>query len=68
MRDDAPTFEMAVIFTGAETSAAYLIRDPATELEHWIPFSQTMERHGQLRGGDGTIIISEWIAKQKGFL
>lgn len=65
---DGPTVELAVIFKGAETGSAYKIKDPASGEEMWIPFSQTVERHGFLTGGEGTIIIAEWIAKQKGLI
>lgn len=60
--------EFAVIFTGRETENAYLIIDPASEEEMWIPFSQTVKRDGKLKGGEGTITITDWIAKKKGML
>lgn len=67
--DGRPTVELAVIFTGVETGAAYKIVDPATDEEHWIPFSQTLERHGKVStAGEGTIVITEWIARQKGLI
>ena len=65
---DGQTVELAVIFTGTETENAYKIVDPASDTEHWIPFSQTSKRDGKLTGGEGTIIITEWIAKKKGLL
>lgn len=63
-REDRPTVELSVEFTGRETDAAYQISD-AGKL-HWIPFSQTVERHN--KGGSGTIVIYEWIAKEKGLI
>lgn len=67
--DGRPTVELAVIFTGVETANAYKIIDPASDTEHWIPFSQTIERHGQIKAaGEGTIVITEWIARQKGLV
>lgn len=64
-RENQPTVEVAVIFTGVETDAAYQIIDPASKEKMWIPFSQTLERH-QDRTNHGTIVITEWIAKEKG--
>lgn len=60
--------ELEVVFTGNETDRAYQIRLPGSNKKEWIPFSQTAERHGNLRGGSGTIVITEWIAKQKGLI
>ena len=68
MKEGSPTVEVAVIFTGVETENAYQIVDPASDEVLWIPFSQTEERHGALKGGEGTIIISEWIAEKTGLL
>ena len=39
--------------------------------EHWIPKSQVhddSEVYSKETSGDGALIISEWIAKQKGLL
>ena len=63
-REDEPTVELSVRFTGNETELAYQIDDAGTL--HWIPFSQTVERH--IKGGEGTIIIYEWLAKKKGLI
>lgn len=60
--------EVAVIFIdGAETDAAYKIIDPASKESMWIPFSQTQERHRD-KTNHGTIVITEWIARQKGLI
>ncbi len=64
-REDQPTVELAVKFTGAETELAYQIID-GDGVFQWIPFSQTVERHN--KGGNGTIVIYEWIAKKKGMI
>jgi hypothetical protein len=65
---DEPLFEMACIFPGRATDAALLILDPATGVEHWIPWSQIEECHGRKEGQrcEGTIIMREWIAVKKG--
>jgi hypothetical protein len=64
--EDQATVELAVEFTGVSTDLVYKIFDG--DKEHWIPFSQTLERHGKLSGGPGTIVITEWIAKEKGLI
>ena len=66
--EEGPVIEIAVLFTGVETENAYMVVDPATDEEHWIPFSQTTKRDGKLKGGEGTITITEWIAKKKGLI
>lgn len=55
--------ELEVEFTGRETDKAYQIRIDG--FTHWLPFSQTEERHGALQGGPGRIVISAWIAREK---
>jgi hypothetical protein len=69
-REDGPIFEMACTFTGASTDKAVQIHDPATEEDFWIPLSQVTEMHNRKPGQrtDGTIVMTEWIAKQKGLL
>lgn len=66
--DDGPIFEMACHFTGAETDKAVQIVDPATGEQIWLPLSQVHEMHGRKdrERSTGTIVMSEWIAKQKG--
>ena len=64
------SFEMACTFLN-ETDAACLINDPASEENVWIPLSQVEERHGHRDSsgrfvGEGTSVMSDWIAKQKG--
>lgn len=66
-RDDKASVELAITFTGAETDAAYQILD-ADGKKYWIPVSQTVERHGKLGGGSGTIVIYEWLAKKIGLI
>jgi hypothetical protein len=66
-RED-PLVELAVSFTGVETDLAYQILDDASGELMWIPFSQTEERHGKLKGGAGTILITEWLARRKGLV
>lgn len=63
------SYEIACTFL-AETDNAVLIHDPASDEEIWIPLSQVEEMHHP-KGDfpkDGTIVMSEWIARQKGLL
>lgn len=46
---------------------AVLILDHATGEELWIPLSQVEEMHFNPQG-EGTIVISAWIAKKKGLI
>lgn len=64
--EETATVEVAVEFTGLESEKAFQIFDG--DKKHWIPFSCTVERHGQLRGGSGTIVVHEWLAKEKGLI
>lgn len=64
-REDQPTIELTVTFTDVETDLAYKVIDPISKEAIWIPFSQTIERHRD-KTGHGTIVITEWIARQKG--
>ena len=60
-------FELACTFVH-ETDAAICIIDPASGEQLWIPLSQVEEIHGKKSDGtgEGTIIMSDWIAKKKG--
>lgn len=63
------SYEIAVTFL-RETDSAVLIHDPASDEEIWIPLSQVEEMH-RPQGSfpkSGTIIMSDWIARQKGLL
>lgn len=51
-----------------ETDNAILIKDPTNESEHWIPLSQVDEIHRDKKTNFGTIVMSDWIAKQKGLI
>ena len=70
MLRDEPTWKMACTFMPYETDKAIQIIDPATGERLWIPLSQSHEMRGRKLGErtDGTIVMSEWIAKQKGLL
>ena len=48
-----------------ETDSAVLVFDHATEEEIWFPLSQVDSMHFD-RNENGTIIVSDWIATQKG--
>ena len=59
------SFEFACEFVH-ETDNAILIKYPATATEHWIPLSQVDEIHRNPKTKFGTIVMSDWIADQKG--
>jgi hypothetical protein len=63
-RDES--FEFACL-RKRETDAAVLIVDFATGEEVWIPLSQVHEMHFD-KNQEGTIVISAWIARQKGLV
>lgn len=61
------SFELSCTFRH-ETDAAICVYDHATEEEIWFPLSQVDEIHGRKADGtgEGTIVVSDWIARQKG--
>ena len=59
------SFEFACEFVH-ETDNAILIKDPTDNTEHWIPLSQVDEIHRDKDKKFGTIVMSDWIADQKG--
>lgn len=66
------SYELACTFV-TETENACCILDPASGEELWIPLSQVEERHGKKDSwgrfaGEGTIVMSDWVAKKKGLL
>lgn len=48
-----------------ETANAVLVHDYASAEDIWLPLSQVDEMHRDPKG-DGEIVVSDWIAKQKG--
>jgi hypothetical protein len=51
-----------------ETDKALLVRFPDGE-EEWVPISQISDEEDYRVGDqDGTISVSEWLARQKGWL
>jgi len=52
-----------------ETDNALLIHDYTAEEELWIPLSQieSMTKRGEMPC-DGTVVMTTWIAKQKGLI
>lgn len=64
------SYEMACEFV-TETDDAVLIRDPATNDEHWVPLSQ-VEKMRKQRVPDGTVLgsitMTNWIAGKKGLI
>ena len=65
-RAEQRTVELSVEFLGRETDKAYLVYDGTKNC--WVPFSVTEERHGNLKGGPGIIVIHEWFAKKEGLI
>jgi hypothetical protein len=63
------TFEIACTFKH-ETDSAVMILDHASGEEIWIPLSQVEEMHGKRSDGtgEGSIVMSDWIARKKGLL
>ena len=60
------SYELACTFK-RETDDAVLVFDHATEEDIWFPLSQVDSMHRD-KNGNGTIVVSDWIAKQKGLL
>ena len=58
------SYEFACTFK-RETDSAVLVYDHATEEEIWLPLSQVDSMHKD-KNGNGTIVVSDWIAAQKG--
>lgn len=58
------SFEFACRFVH-ETDNAVLVVDHATGEQLWLPLSQVESMHRDGRG-EGSIVVSDWIAKQKG--
>lgn len=60
-------FELTGCMVEKETAAALLISiptGPGRSDEHWIPLSQIHSIHRE----EGRVVMSAWIAKQKGFI
>lgn len=66
-RRDEPSYEMSCYFPGQETEGAVKIVDPVNNTAYWIPWSQVLETHKD-KSGYGTIVMTEWLAKQKGLI
>jgi hypothetical protein len=50
-----------------ETEKAYLVRSPVSGPDVWLPKSQC-EYHGEDAVGRAILVLSTWIARQKGFV
>lgn len=48
-----------------ETDNAVLVYDYATEEDIWFPLSQVDSIHRD-KNGEGSIVVSDWIAREKG--
>lgn len=48
-----------------ETDAAVQVHDYATAENIWFPLSQVEQMHRD-RNGHGTIVVTDWIAREKG--
>lgn len=68
MNADDPLICIDVRCILKETAAAFQVCDVSGQI-YWMPKSQTDQSH-LIHAGDRniTIAISEWIAKQKGFI
>jgi len=60
------SFELACTFL-RETDNAVLVYDHATEEQIWFPLSQVDEMHRD-KNGKGSIVVTDWIAREKGLL
>jgi hypothetical protein len=60
-------YEFSCRFVGPETEKAVLIWEPLSDEEMWIPLSQVSSMHKGAKG-EGTIVVSTWIAKKKGLI
>lgn len=67
MRSTGPTFSFACT-KRKETENAILVVDPASGEEIWFPFSQVVSMHFHAKTGEGSIEVTEWIAKKKGVM
>jgi hypothetical protein len=60
------SYEFSCTFV-RETDNAVLVHDHASEEDVWIPLSQVESMHKD-RNDSGSIVVSDWIARQKGLL
>jgi hypothetical protein len=58
------SYEFACTFR-RETDAAVLVFDHASGEEIWLPLSHVESMHKD-KNDNGSIVVSDWIAKQKG--
>ena len=65
-RGERELYELACI-RKTETMKAALFVDLVTGEELWVPLSQIEEMHFNA-AGEGTVIMTAWIAKQKGLI
>jgi hypothetical protein len=61
---DNKTYEHVFVKRQVETDKAVLLIDDTGE-EVWLPLSQVEEMH-EAKDGTVRVVMSEWIAKQKG--
>jgi hypothetical protein len=59
------SYEFACEFL-RETDKAILVKEPVSEEEIWIPLSQVDEIHRDKGGRTGSLVVTDWIASQKG--
>jgi hypothetical protein len=67
MREDDPTYEVEVRLKKV-TEKAYFCRIDGAD--HWIPRSQINEHDSEVNseGDVGILVMSEWIAQEKGLV
>lgn len=63
------SYEIACTFVAESDAAVCIIEHVAME-KLWIPLSQVEEIHGRRPDGtgEGTIVMTDWIARKKGLL
>ncbi len=71
MRENEPTCTFEDCEAIAESPKAILVKFPGgdgPEGEHWVPKSQIHDDSEVYEAsGAGTLVVSEWLAKQKGW-
>ena len=71
MRPDEEVFEIEDAVVVRATDKALLIDAPIFDEEQWVPKSQISNDSevwtDNPKGNDGTLIVSMWIAEQKGW-
>ena len=68
-RDEAPGYEIEDAEARKETPKALLVEAPCWGEAQWIPQSQIHPDSEVFElGGKGTLVVTMWLAKQKGWV